>query len=132
MIDVRKSFFRYYILFGTFALTAASLDCTRRNHTTNGNAPPDVAQTITQSSPPNSPEAALENNQRPKMPDELVRQFYAWYLGELPDGKEPFKKDEKMKQYLADDFIDEIHKRTSDTRFDPVLLLENSDSSWHN
>lgn len=120
------------MLLGTLALIAPSVGCARPDHNGNGDAPRGVAQTITQSSPSNSTGAAPENSQQPKMPDELVRQFYTWYLGDLRDGKEPFKEEEKMKQYLADDFIDERRKTLSDTRFDPVLLLPNSDSGWRN
>ena len=72
-------------------------------------------------------------NQSSSTPDALVREFYAWYLSEFRVGKKPFEEEERMKQYVTDDFFAEIRKRVDDDpRFDPTLLLPNSDLSWHN
>ena len=37
-----------------------------------------------------------------------------------------------MNEYLKDDLIHDIRGRAGDSRFDPALLLPNSDSDWHN
>jgi hypothetical protein len=60
--------------------------------------------------------------------DEVVRQFYSWYLGELRAGNEPFK-DEKMKQYVTDRFLRELDSEPAG--FDPVLLLPKPESDWY-
>ena len=65
-------------------------------------------------------------------PDGLVRQFYAWYLGELRDGKQPFQNKEKLKMYATDELIAQVSERAGDLRFDPMLFFPNSDPGWHN
>ena len=65
-------------------------------------------------------------------PDGVVRQFYAWYLGALRDGKQPYKNKEKLKLYATDELIAEVSERTKDSRFDPMLFFPNSDPGWHN
>ncbi len=69
-------------------------------------------------------------NQSASTPDELVRQFYAWYLGELRDGKEPFTQEDRMKQYVSDDFIKEHTSGPKD--FDRALGLPKPESDWYN
>jgi hypothetical protein len=63
-----------------------------------------------------------------RTPDEVVRQFYSWYLGELRAGKEPFK-DEKMKEYVTDGFLRKLDSEPAG--FDPVLLLPKPESDWY-
>ena len=62
-------------------------------------------------------------------PDELVRQFYDWYLGELRAGHEPHKQ-EKLKQFVTDDYVREHANGPAD--FDPVLMLPKPESDWFN
>lgn len=67
----------------------------------------------------------------PGTPDELVRQFYSWYLGELRAGKEPFKQEEKMKQYVTDAYMRQLAADKL-ANFDPALGLPKPESDWYN
>jgi hypothetical protein len=112
------------------ALLILSTGCARASSDGNANVPV-IVQTSQDSPATTGAGTTPENDQQTKSPDDLVREFYAWYLGELRGGKEPFKNDEKMKQYVSDKFLAAITKAEKDTRFDPVLLLETTDPSWH-
>lgn len=81
---------------------------------------------------PDSIEASdsADSNQSARTPDALVRQFYSWYLGELRDGKEPYKQEKKMKQYVSDGFIQEHSSGPKD--FDLALGLPKPESGWYN
>lgn len=118
-------------LLASLALIAPSVGCARPNHNRNENTSRVNAQTITQPSLSNSNETAPENNQQPKTPDELVRRFYAWYLGELRAGKEPCKSDEKLKQYFTEEFLrQELESELP--KSDPILDLPKPESDWYN
>jgi hypothetical protein len=74
-----------------------------------------------------------------RTPEETVRQFYDWYLGELRAGREPSADDAGLRNYLTDEHIREFRKqhlemvrlRTPDTPvFDPVLSLKEPRSDW--
>src|SRR2546423_2729413 len=62
-------------------------------------------------------------------PDELVRQFYSWYLAEIRAGREPFNQDDKMLQFVTGEFMSEYRKNAL-PKFDPVLALPKPESNW--
>jgi hypothetical protein len=79
---------------------------------------------------PESDRSATHSTEAVRTPDEFVRQFYAWYLGELREGKEPFKQEDKMKQYVTEAFIGKHASGPQD--FDRALGLPKPESDWYN
>jgi hypothetical protein len=66
-----------------------------------------------------------------KTPDEHVRRFYAWYLGELRAGRQPFDNAGKMRAYASDGAIGEWRSHAL-PGFDPALALPKPQSDWSN
>lgn len=139
MFNVSRSSSRHSLRIVSFALLLAQICCARTSISENSNANQNInvarnnttAETAEQR--PNGPSASPQvTSQSPSTPDELVREFYAWYLSELRDGKKPFSEEERMKQYVTDDLFGEIRKSVDDSRVDPVLSLPSPDSGWHN
>jgi hypothetical protein len=77
---------------------------------------------------PDAPASAATDTRPGRAPEEVVREFYEWYLGELRGGREPFKDEERMRQYVTDDFIRERAGGPPD--LDPVFGLAKSDADW--
>jgi hypothetical protein len=75
---------------------------------------------------PDAPASAATDTRPGRAPEEVVREFYEWYLGELRGGREPFKDEERMRQYVTDDFIRERAGGPPD--LDPVFGLAKSDA----
>jgi hypothetical protein len=68
---------------------------------------------------------------RAKTPDEHVRRFYGWYLGELRAGRQPFTNAEKLKAYVSERTIAEWRSSIL-PGFDPALALPKPQSDWSN
>jgi hypothetical protein len=138
MTSAYKILLRHFASVASLALLLALVCCartsitdnSRANQNTNATRSNTTTETATQRS--NSPGTSTPvTNQSPSAPDELVRQFYAWYLSELRDAKKPFEQEERMKQYVTDDFFGEIRKNVDDSRFDPALGLPKPESDWY-
>jgi len=100
----------------------------RNQSDTSSNSNPLSANANAAQSPSRHPSNSPEGDDPRQGPDEVVRQFYSWYLSELRAGKEPFK-DEKIKQYATDDFLRE--NASGPAGFDPALLLPKPESDWY-
>ncbi len=76
-------------------------------------------------------QAATQNAQTNSSPESVVRDFYAWYTGELNrDNWEPLKNRREALKYLTPEFHKRIPRLTKELMVDVVICAQDWDKSW--
>ena len=69
-----------------------------------------------------------------KTPEEAIRSFYRWYMGELIAGGSPFQtKRSEMKKFVTERFLKEIdqsYKENNGLGADPFIQAQDFDNAW--
>src|SRR6185295_17536307 len=67
-------------------------------------------------------------------PEDVVRQFYGWYVGRLvKDDFNPLKNRTMSLKYLTPQFLQRIPRLTKQTDADPIICAQDFDPAWaHN
>ncbi|HEY6803336.1 MAG TPA: DUF3828 domain-containing protein [Pyrinomonadaceae bacterium] len=69
---------------------------------------------------------AVENS-----PEDIVRQFYTWYIGRLvKDDFKPLKNRTVSLKYLTPQFIAKVPGLIKKTDADPIICAQDFDASW--
>jgi hypothetical protein len=64
-------------------------------------------------------------------PDDVVRQFYAWYVGRLvKDDFKPLKNRTVSLKYLTPQFLQRVPRLTKQTDADPIICAQDFDPAW--
>jgi hypothetical protein len=69
-----------------------------------------------------------------KTPEETIRSFYHWYMGEVIAGRSPMEtKRSEMKQFVTERFLKEIErwdKESGGLGADPFIQAQDFDNAW--
>jgi hypothetical protein len=64
-------------------------------------------------------------------PDEIVRQFYGWYIGRLAkDDFKPLKNRTVTLKYLTAQFLARVPRLIKETDADPIICAQDFDPTW--
>ena len=64
-------------------------------------------------------------------PEDVVRQFYGWYVGRLAkDDFNPLKNRAVSLKYLTSQFLQRIPRLTKQTDADPIICAQDFDPAW--